>query len=427
MQPHTAERVICHWPMLGRERTLAQLQALRSDPAVPSVVLVAEPGFGRSRVLHELVSQVERDGSEAELVVASRSAAAIPLGLFARILPSAISTQLDPLQRFQLAYETFVDRARQLCGAYLLCIDNAHLADEQSAALIHQLAFAPTPFTVVSIAEGEPAPDAIRALLTEDKVENLEIGPLPDEAIGELVRTVLGAPVDEDIISDLARLSEGNPRYLRDLVLSAVDEGSIALLDRCWHAVGPLDPGSQMTELIEAQMQRLTSEERAALEVLAIGEPLDDCVFSAFASPDIQHSLARNEFITFTEHDAGLRVVLKRPRHGRVLEAAICPSSLIEIKQHLAVAIAEKRILDSIDAATRQESRSGLPLQTRLLTTRESEIAALAAACLSSKQIARRLSISARTVDNHLSAVYAKLHLDGRRELARIVGQATSH
>ncbi|HEX4815983.1 MAG TPA: LuxR C-terminal-related transcriptional regulator [Nonomuraea sp.] len=61
-------------------------------------------------------------------------------------------------------------------------------------------------------------------------------------------------------------------------------------------------------------------------------------------------------------------------------------------------------------------------LQAPDLTTRELEIATLAAAGLSSKQIADRLVVSVRTVDNHLSAVYTKLGITRRAELQGMIG-----
>lgn len=51
------------------------------------------------------------------------------------------------------------------------------------------------------------------------------------------------------------------------------------------------------------------------------------------------------------------------------------------------------------------------------LTPREREIAAMAAAGVSSQDIATRLFLSVRTVDNHLHRVYAKLGVTGRRDL----------
>jgi DNA-binding CsgD family transcriptional regulator len=51
------------------------------------------------------------------------------------------------------------------------------------------------------------------------------------------------------------------------------------------------------------------------------------------------------------------------------------------------------------------------------LTGREREIAALAAQGLSSLEIAKRLQVSPRTVNNHLHAAYSKLGVRGRGEL----------
>jgi DNA-binding CsgD family transcriptional regulator len=51
------------------------------------------------------------------------------------------------------------------------------------------------------------------------------------------------------------------------------------------------------------------------------------------------------------------------------------------------------------------------------LTRREREIAGLAASGISSKEIAARLYLSARTVENHLQSAYAKLGVTSRDEL----------
>lgn len=55
------------------------------------------------------------------------------------------------------------------------------------------------------------------------------------------------------------------------------------------------------------------------------------------------------------------------------------------------------------------------------LTRREAEIASLAAAGLSSKEIAIRLTLSVRTVDSHLSRIFSKSGVRSRRELATVL------
>jgi DNA-binding CsgD family transcriptional regulator len=58
------------------------------------------------------------------------------------------------------------------------------------------------------------------------------------------------------------------------------------------------------------------------------------------------------------------------------------------------------------------------------LTRREREIAVLAARGQPSRQIAERLHLSVRTVDNHLQNAYAKLGVTGRDQLAEVLAQS---
>ncbi len=51
------------------------------------------------------------------------------------------------------------------------------------------------------------------------------------------------------------------------------------------------------------------------------------------------------------------------------------------------------------------------------LTAREEQVALLAAAELSDKEIAARLQLSVRTIHAHLRSIYAKLGIASRQEL----------
>ena len=62
-----------------------------------------------------------------------------------------------------------------------------------------------------------------------------------------------------------------------------------------------------------------------------------------------------------------------------------------------------------------------LGVSTERLTRREREVATLAAAGASSREIAERLFLSVRTVDNHLQNAYSKLGVTRRDELARVL------
>ena len=56
------------------------------------------------------------------------------------------------------------------------------------------------------------------------------------------------------------------------------------------------------------------------------------------------------------------------------------------------------------------------------LSVREREIVMLAAQGMASKDIAERLYLSVRTVNNHLQHAYTKLGVSGRADLAQALG-----
>jgi DNA-binding NarL/FixJ family response regulator len=67
----------------------------------------------------------------------------------------------------------------------------------------------------------------------------------------------------------------------------------------------------------------------------------------------------------------------------------------------------------------RRMAQSGRPAATPSLTERETEILRHVAKGLTAKQIAARLSLSHRTVENHVQATFRKLQVANRVELTR--------
>jgi DNA-binding CsgD family transcriptional regulator len=87
----------------------------------------------------------------------------------------------------------------------------------------------------------------------------------------------------------------------------------------------------------------------------------------------------------------------------------------------LATRCGSARLATQIEHAEARRSATIGPRWARSLTTREREIAQLASAGTTSAEIARRLYISVRTVDNHLGRIYRKLDIPNRASLAHLV------
>ena len=72
-------------------------------------------------------------------------------------------------------------------------------------------------------------------------------------------------------------------------------------------------------------------------------------------------------------------------------------------------------------APDRAAARTDAAQPAGLLSTREREIAALAAGGRSNLEIARLLSITHKTVEKHLGSAYQKLHISSRAQLGAYV------
>src|SRR5207249_3047536 len=64
----------------------------------------------------------------------------------------------------------------------LMAIDDAHLLNESSAGLVHQLAVQRLATVVLAVRADRPVPDALAALWKDGLVTLVEVGPLPDTA-----------------------------------------------------------------------------------------------------------------------------------------------------------------------------------------------------------------------------------------------------
>ena len=91
-------------------------------------------------------------------------------------------------------------------------------------------------------------------------------------------------------------------------------------------------------------------------------------------------------------------------------------------------AAASQRRADELVARCRGAATPALAVVETVvpLTAREREIAVLVADGLTTKEVAERLFLSARTVSNHLQNAYAKLGITKRTELGAALGRPTS-
>src|SRR2546427_3083967 len=140
------------WPLLGREAELGHVaEAIAAGRS--GVVLVGSAGVGKTRLAREAIGRAKESGSVTAWVVATRANASIPFGPFAHLLPETLPPTISQLHLLRRIADTLSTRAR---GRRLVIgIDDAHLLDDASAALLHHLAPDGKFFVLATVSAGE--------------------------------------------------------------------------------------------------------------------------------------------------------------------------------------------------------------------------------------------------------------------------------
>ncbi|MFD4676559.1 LuxR C-terminal-related transcriptional regulator [Lentzea sp. NPDC058450] len=283
------------WPFVGRD---AELTAVRRAVRGAGLIVAGPAGVGKTRLLDEVECDVR--------LRATAAMSEIPLGVMAPFLPS-----VDPSPLAMLT------SARSALRSRVVVVDDVHLLDDASAALLHQLVQHREAVVVATLRSGERAPAPVVALWKDELLPRIELDPLGRAAVVEVLETVLGGVLDSVTADRLWTASAGNMLLLREMHFAAqwVSHGGV------WSLDGPLPLSPRLVELIEAHLAAVPAEERRVLELLAFGEPLD-----------LAASEALDGLVTVT--DEGLR--LAHPLYGEVLRAQCPPLRKRNHQRHLA-------------------------------------------------------------------------------------------
>ena len=121
-------------------------------------MLVGDGGIGKSHIASEVLRLGAERGYATASTVGTQAAASIPLGALSHLLPPLAV----PGGNLLVAARTAL--AERAAGRpLLLSVDDAHLLDNHSAALVLQLTLAMPTFVVATIRSGEPVPDSVVA------------------------------------------------------------------------------------------------------------------------------------------------------------------------------------------------------------------------------------------------------------------------
>lgn len=323
------------WPLIGRSAELDRVDALlRSGGG--AVILAGAAGVGKTRLAIECLARAEASGYVALRASATQATSGLPFGAFAHLLPDRMGAPTKA-NLFRQVAQSIIERGVGRTVAIL--VDDAHLLDDSSAALTHQLVQAGNIFVVATVRSGAPASDAVIALWKDGLAERIEVPPLSAAQVAELLTATLGGTMEGSSLNLFQERARGNALFLRELVLGALETGALHRTSGGWRLSGELPISSRLTEIVESRLASLSEAERRALGVIAVGEPLAVDTFRALEPAFEIETLEKKGLVNVERHDRRLLLRVGHPLQGEVLRAKLSQLTIRNTSARLAEAV----------------------------------------------------------------------------------------
>lgn len=308
-----------HAPFVAREAELARLRAAWADARAGRrrlVVLVGEPGIGKTRLTSELAVEAHAEGTV--LYAACRQEALVSYQPFAdalrhyarstdlgwavpqlgpgaaelaRLVPEladalpagADAAPADPETRRYLMFEA----VSALLGAasarspLLLVLDDLHWADHATLHLLRHVARAAQDasllvvgtYRAAEVAGGHPLADVLADLRRDRLFERIALEGLDEREVGTLISSLAGHPAPGGLVGAVHQHTEGNPFFVEEVMRHLIETG--VLFERGGRWVSALTPDEigvpdGVREVLARRLEHLSAPCRAVLARAAV-------------------------------------------------------------------------------------------------------------------------------------------------------------
>lgn len=348
--------------LVGRDGELRRLRrALRQHQA--GVLITGPAGVGKTR----LVEEVARARRHVVWARGARHRRPVPLAALAEAVPAEVqpAVAVGEVSEMADALRRLLDADDGGAAPGLLIADDVHAFDEPSAEVLAHLIADPGVAVIATARSEEELPSLVALAVTH--LEELELGPLDDVAVEALAEAVAGAPLAPVAAARLQRLAAGNPLYVAELTRDALARGTLRQdRDGRLRLAEALEPPTELVDLLQTRIDGLADDERDALEVVAVAQPLSLTDAARLASMPLFERLARAQLLTVDRSVAPAVVSTAHPLLGEVVLSSLPPARHREHCRRLVAALRDRDGRDPV-ALARWHLDAGEPHDPELL------------------------------------------------------------
>jgi DNA-binding CsgD family transcriptional regulator len=257
------------WPIvvdpLLRQRLLDRL----GEADAPAQLIRGPGGIGKSTLAESVATELAAQGFIVLRLIGLEELREVPLAAMAPALSRTGGQATGGVsERLQLLFDVVTAEP----GRYLMLVDDGPLLDEISASTLYQLARSTGVRCLITARSDHEITGPLARMMDEGRVETTELAGLGASRSRELIERALGASVEPDSLQRLVETAGGNPLFLRELLIAAVDRDAISSGDRGL-VVDDSPLPRRLMDNIASHFAPLSAKERRVAELIAVAGP----------------------------------------------------------------------------------------------------------------------------------------------------------
>jgi DNA-binding CsgD family transcriptional regulator len=331
-------------PFVGREKELTVVHD--AVTARRSVLIVGEPGSGRSRLLSEYLG---RHAPQHLLVSGVDGLRKVPLGALLAVVGDP--PEIEP----QSVISWAIDAVVALAGRDgVIGVDDVDQLDDITGGVLRLVARLHGVPSVMTMSGAAPPPADVLAAWRDGSCWRVDLAALDVAESRRMVEALLGHGITDGTAQRLWAVTLGNPLFLRELVHEGLELGRLTRTadDSVW--AGPMGRGRRVHDIVMAQLSSLPVRLRRGLDVLAVGAPLRHSVAASLIGDPAIARLEDDGVVRIVRDPLGDHVEFVRP----VVQHAVAMGASAATQRRAAARMLDAfHLLDGADLSLAERRR----------------------------------------------------------------------